>query len=168
MTPGLLPGRRGRPCLDQECWGSRCKYVAGAHAGFVVSQKEVGPRWLSIKESACNSEDEGSIPGSGRCPGEGNGNPLQNSCLENPMDRGAWRATDYGVTKSHKETQLNDSATKRQRRSCREGLTVTNLLISTSSGNRIVFKNGNNGVWTAIYSKQLPKFCEILKDKGPV
>ena len=84
------------------------------------------------------------------------------------MDRGAWRATDYGVTKSHKETQLNDSATKRQRRSCREGLTVTNLLISTSSGNRIVFKNGNNGVWTAIYSKQLPKFCEILKDKGPV
>ena len=71
------------------------------------------------------------------------------------MDRGAWRATDYGVTKSHKETQLNDSATNRQRRSCREGLTVTNLLISTSSGNRIVFKNGNNGVWTAIYSKQI-------------
>ena len=45
------------------------------------------------KESACNVGDLGSIPGSGRSPGEGNGNPLQYSCLENPMDRGAWRAT---------------------------------------------------------------------------
>ena len=44
--------------------------------------------------------DAGSIPGSGRCPGEGNGNPLQYSCLENPMDRGAWRATVHGVTQS--------------------------------------------------------------------
>ena len=44
--------------------------------------------------------DTGSIPGSGKSPGEGNGNPLQNSCLENPMDRGAWQATVHGVTKS--------------------------------------------------------------------
>ena len=43
------------------------------------------------KESACNAGDQGSIPGSGRSPGEGNGNPLQYSCLENPMDRGASR-----------------------------------------------------------------------------
>jgi len=50
-------------------------------------------RWLSGKESACQSEDAGSIPGWGRSPGEGNGNPLQYSCLENPMDRGAWQAT---------------------------------------------------------------------------
>ena len=42
------------------------------------------------KASACNPGDLGSIPGSGRSPGEGNGNPLQQSCLENPMDRGAW------------------------------------------------------------------------------
>ena len=42
------------------------------------------------KESACNAGDPGSIPGLGRSPGEGNGNPLQNSCLENPMDGGAW------------------------------------------------------------------------------
>ena len=42
------------------------------------------------KESACNAGDPGSIPGSGRSLGEGNGNPLQYSCLENPMDRGAW------------------------------------------------------------------------------
>ena len=44
-------------------------------------------RWLSGKESACNAADMGSIPGSGRSPGVGNGNPLQYSCLENPMDR---------------------------------------------------------------------------------
>ena len=42
------------------------------------------------KESAYNAEDPGSIPGSGRSPGEGNGNALQYSCLENPMDRGTW------------------------------------------------------------------------------
>ena len=52
------------------------------------------------KESACNVGDPGSIPGSGRSPGEVNGYPLQYSCLENPMDRGAWQATVHGVTKS--------------------------------------------------------------------
>ena len=52
------------------------------------------------KESTCNAGDPGSIPGLGRSPGEGNGNPLQNSCLENSMDRGAWRATVHGVAKS--------------------------------------------------------------------
>ena len=51
------------------------------------------------KESACNSGDLGSIPGLGTSPGEGNGNSLQYSCLENSMDRGAWQA--HGVTKSH-------------------------------------------------------------------
>ena len=47
------------------------------------------------KVSACNAGDLGSIPGLGRSPGEGNDNPLQYSCLENPMDRGAWQATVY-------------------------------------------------------------------------
>ena len=51
------------------------------------------------KASACNSGDPGSIPGLGRSPGEGNGNPLQYSCLENPVDRGAWQATVHRVTK---------------------------------------------------------------------
>ena len=51
------------------------------------------------KESACNAEDLGWIPRSGRCPGEGNGNPLQYSCLENSMDRGAWWATVLGSQK---------------------------------------------------------------------
>jgi len=52
------------------------------------------------KDSACSAGDLGSIPGLGRSPGEGNGNPLQYSFLENPMDRGAWWATVDGVTKS--------------------------------------------------------------------
>ena len=52
------------------------------------------------KASAYNVGDLGSIPGSGRSPGEGNGNPLQDSCLENPMDRGTWWATVHGVAKS--------------------------------------------------------------------
>ena len=65
--------------------------------------------WASLVvqlESACNVGDLGSIPGLGRSPGKGNGNPLQYSCLENSMDRGAWRATVHGVTKSR--TWLSD------------------------------------------------------------
>ena len=54
------------------------------------------PCKLDSKESACNAGDPGSIPGSGRSPGEGNGNLLQNSCLENPMDRKAWWAVVHG------------------------------------------------------------------------
>ena len=57
------------------------------------------PRWFSGKESTCNPEDAGLIPESGRCSGEGNSNPLQYSCLRNPMDRGAWEVTVRGVTK---------------------------------------------------------------------
>ena len=52
------------------------------------------------KESACNAGDPSSVPGLGRSPGKGHGNPLQYSCLENLMERGAWRAIVQGVTKS--------------------------------------------------------------------
>ena len=55
------------------------------------------PCSLSGKESVCSAEDMGSVPWSRRAPGKGNGNPLQYSCLENPMDRGAWQATVHGV-----------------------------------------------------------------------
>ena len=58
------------------------------------------------KESACNAGDPGSVPGSGRSPGEGNGNPLQYSCLKNPMEGEALQATVHGVTKS--QTRLSD------------------------------------------------------------
>ena len=57
------------------------------------------PWWLSGRESACESGDVGSIPVSGRSPGEGNGNPIQHSYLGNSMDRGAWRATHHGIEK---------------------------------------------------------------------
>ena len=60
------------------------------------------------KASACNAGDLGSIPGSGKSPGEENGNPLQYSCLGNPMDRGTWWATVHGITKS--QTRLSDFA----------------------------------------------------------
>ena len=52
------------------------------------------------KESDCKAGDPGSIPGLGRFPGEGNHNPLQYACLEKPMDRGAWQAAVYGITKN--------------------------------------------------------------------
>ena len=58
------------------------------------------PLGSDSKESAYSAGDPGLVPGSGRSPGEGNGNPLQCSCLENPMDRQAWRAAVHGVAKS--------------------------------------------------------------------
>ena len=58
------------------------------------------------KASACHAGDSGSIPGLGRSPGEGNSNPLQYSCPENPTNRGAWRAIVHGVTKSR--TRLSE------------------------------------------------------------
>ena len=64
------------------------------------------PRWLSGKESTCSAGDAGMIPDLGSSPGEGTSNPLQYSCLGNPMDRGAWWATVHGVTES--QTPLND------------------------------------------------------------
>ena len=57
-------------------------------------------------ESACNARDPGSIPGSGRSPGEGTGNPIQYSCLENPIDGGAWYATVHRIAK--RQTRLSD------------------------------------------------------------
>ena len=64
------------------------------------------PWWLPGKESACRAgiADVGFSPGSGRSPGDGHGNPLQYSCLENPMDRGAWRATVHRVANTIKTT----------------------------------------------------------------
>ena len=66
------------------------------------------PWWLSGKESACNVGDLGLIPGLRRSPGEGHGNPLQYSCLENPMEREAWWAT------VHRVSQLDTPETTKQ------------------------------------------------------
>ena len=64
------------------------------------------PGGSAVKNLPANARDSGLIPGSGRSPGEGNGNPLQHSCLGNPMDRVAWRAEVQGVAES--QTQLSD------------------------------------------------------------
>ena len=64
------------------------------------------PQRFSGKEPACSVEDQGLIPASGRSPGEGNGNPLQYSCLENATDRGAWWATVHGGLKESDMTEL--------------------------------------------------------------
>ena len=71
-----------------------------------------------VKNTLANAGDTRLIPGWGRSPGEGIGNLLQYSCLENPMDRGAWQATVYGVAKSR--TQLRDSATTTKGKGSRE------------------------------------------------
>ena len=74
------------------------------------------------KESACNAGDPGSIPRSGRSPGEGNGYPLQDSCLENAMDRGAWRATAQRAAKSWTELKrLSFKHTQMLHGQCIEG-----------------------------------------------
>ena len=70
---------------------------SSSHARFDLIHK---PGGSDSKESACNTGDLGLSPGSRRFPGEGNGDPLQYSCLGDPMDRGAWRATVHGVAKS--------------------------------------------------------------------
>ena len=62
-----------------------------------ANNKKYFPGGSEVKASACNEGDLGSIPGSGVSPGEGNGNPLLCSCLENPMDGGAWWATVHGL-----------------------------------------------------------------------
>ena len=65
------------------------------------------PWWLSGKNSPPNARDTGLIPGSGRSPAEGNGNPVQCSCLENPMDSGTWRATADGIAKVRYDLATN-------------------------------------------------------------
>ena len=67
------------------------------HTKFYLA---LSPVAQMVKKSACNAGDRGLIPGSGRSLGAGNGNPLQYSCLENSMDRGAWWATVHGVAES--------------------------------------------------------------------
>ena len=73
---------------------------------MIIEHLCVSPGATDSKESAYSGGDLGTIPGLGRSPGEGNDNPLQSSCLENPMDKGTWQATVNVVTK--RWTQLSD------------------------------------------------------------
>jgi len=77
---------------------------------FVLLRFHIGlPWWPSGKESTCQVGDVGSIPGSGRSPGVGNGNPLQCPCLESPIGKGAWQVTVHDVTRAK-----HDLATKQK------------------------------------------------------
>ena len=93
MTPG-------QQCTPQgPCGHSLCEIM---HQELLIAKYTVraSPGGSVIKNLPTNVGAAGSIPGSGRSPGEGNGNPLQYSCLENPMDRGVWQAMVHGVAKN--------------------------------------------------------------------
>ena len=83
--------------LLQSC-PTLCDPIVGCHC--LLRLHQLFPGNSVGKESACSAGDPGSVPASGRSPGEGNGKPLQYPCLENPLDRGAWLAAVHGVTKS--------------------------------------------------------------------
>ena len=93
-------GKSGHPCLVPDLRGNAFRFSL-LRLMFAVGLSYTGFPCSSVgKESACSAGDQGSIPGLGRSPGEGNGNPLQYRCLENLMDRGAWWAAVHGVAKS--------------------------------------------------------------------
>ena len=101
-APTGPPRPRCKPTCQLNTWHFRIKLR-------IYGEVTVGvglPCWLSAKESACNAGDSVSVPGSGRSPGEGNGNPFQYPCLEKPMERGTWQAAVHGAAKSW--TRLND------------------------------------------------------------
>ena len=84
--------------VGEACWKTVQKVE---DQKFGIAHIELGlPRWLSGKEPACQAGDMGLIPGLGKSPGEGNGNPLQYSCLGNLIDKGAWWAIVHGIAKS--------------------------------------------------------------------
>ena len=107
-------------------WGVKTRQSPPSHQHYCKavgkeSEKEKKP-WIDLldlkwhfpndsggKESACNARDLGSTPGSGRCPGDGNGNPLQYSCLGDHMDRGAWQTTVHEVAESNTTEWLSMS-----------------------------------------------------------
>ena len=86
--------------VDREAWRAAIHGVAKSRTQLIIWTELNWTGDSDGKESACNEGDLGSVPWLKRSPGEGNGNPLQYSCLKNSMDRGAWWATVHGVTES--------------------------------------------------------------------
>ena len=97
----FIPEPPGKPP-----WPAQCKSGLLPILKIKFHWNTVFPGGLDTKESACNTGDPGSITGSGRSPGEGHGYPLRYSCLENPMDRGAWQAT---VHEGHKKLDTTEA-----------------------------------------------------------
>ena len=84
-----------------------------------------------VKDATCHAGDEHSIPGLGRSPGKGNGNPLQYSCLENSMDRGAWQATVHGVTKNQTRLSTHTHTHPRTQANMSKSQTFTHGILAT-------------------------------------
>ena len=109
---GRIGGEVDTKCQQKEPFHWKCYDIGGWTSLFGFPLKEYGlPRWLSEKESACNAGDtgvSGSITGLGRYPGEGNGNPLQYSCLKNPLDQETWLTTVHGVCKEYTELDMTE------------------------------------------------------------
>ena len=125
MQPCLIRDKEAAPgetlkCEETQGHGQSSWLLAGRQRmSGNFSEINLKIKWNSLggfpgssdgKESTCNAGDLVLIPGLGRSPGGGHANPLQYSCLENVMDRGAWRATVYGVSKG--QTQLTLSTTQ--------------------------------------------------------
>ena len=114
LCPGLLKSvLRSSFFLGSKTKGDRFPHFFQHSSSLPTGHLLQGlPRWHSVIKNlpanAGDTGDAGSIPGSGRCPGGGNGNPFQYSCLENPIDRGTWRPTVHGITES--PTRLSDWA----------------------------------------------------------
>ena len=109
VKSGFSKGCKGLAKIREDLLEKSCQRLDNTIICILVYLLRVDkgfPDGLDSKESACNAGDLCSIPGSGRFPGGGHGNALQSSCLENSLDRGAWRATVHGDTKS--QTQLSD------------------------------------------------------------
>ena len=114
-------------------------------------------QWLSGKESVCDTGDMGSIPGSGRSSGRGNGNSFQYSCLGNTMDRGTWLAIVHGVTKSW--IQLSEWTPNLKKRMKKQLLPLCwwrNKQFCTGQ------RYQNSDPWTVIVSDDLSKSCVCL------
>ena len=130
---------------NQVSWGSFPSAVPSSFLAPETPPSVPLEMALVVKNSPANARDirdVGSIPGSGRSPGEGHGNPLQYSCLQNPMDRGTWGATVHGVTKSRTWLKwLNAHIQSRDRDS--PGGPVAKALHSQYVGPRFNLWSGN-------------------------
>ena len=124
---------------------------------YTAAHTQKGPNWIQNfsqadrpkgssggtdgNDSACNAQDLGSIPGSGRSPGEARGNSLQYSCLENPMDRGAWRATVRGRKGSDTAARLGTSTQQPYTVSCSGSQSFVSVSMTTG-----LMKNAGGGL----------------------